>query len=63
MNFLYILDWERVIESVSTIRNFVITGDGVLVWVFVIYRRLGMGGRISLNNHNSVITGGSILGW
>ena len=42
--------WTRVIGSVSTIRNFVITGDEILVWNFMIDGRLGKGDRSSLNH-------------
>ena len=44
------VDWERVIEAVSTISNFVITVDEILVWGFKIDRRLGKGDRININN-------------
>ena len=43
-------DWERLVESVSIISNFVITGDGILGWEFVIYGKLGKVDRRSLNN-------------
>ena len=33
--------WSRVIEAVSKIRNFVVTGDGILGWDFVIDGILG----------------------
>ena len=45
------VDWEKVIGSVSTKRNFVITGDGILGWEFGIDGRLGKGDISSLNNN------------
>ena len=44
------VDWERVIEAVSTISNLVITVDEILVCGFKIDRRLGKGDRININN-------------
>ena len=44
-------DWERVIGAVSKIRNFVITGYGILGWEFGIDGRLGKGDISSLNNN------------
>ena len=43
-------DWARVIEAVSIICNFVITGNGRLGCEFVIHGILGNGDRSSLNN-------------
>ena len=42
--------WERVIEAVSKINTFVITGDGRLGWEFLIYGRLGKDDISSLKN-------------
>ena len=53
--------WERVIEAVSTIRKFVITGDGILGWDFVIYGRIGKDSVIEAVSTISRMT--PRLGW
>ena len=55
-------DWARLVEAVSTISNFVVTGDGILWWNFVIYGRLVKGNRSSLNNQKCFTTGDGRLG-
>ena len=56
-------DWDRVIEEVSKISNFVTTGDGRLGWEFVIYAKLGKDSVMEEVSTitNFVITGAGVL--
>ena len=55
--------WARVIETVSTIRKFVITRDGILELEFVIDGRLGKDSVMEQVSTiiNFVVTGDGIL--